>query len=90
MVATYGEATLLGLRDRALNLGDLQIVREGARVTFRCSKTDQEAAGETIGVVRTGSFACLEAAMLAWLAVAITKSIGGRVTTATTATNWSA
>jgi len=54
----------------ALDLADLQIVAEGLRVTLRRSKTDQEAAGETIGVVRTGSATCPVAAVQAWLTAA--------------------
>lgn len=54
----------------ALNIGDLTFVPEGLRLVVRRSKTDQEGAGETIGVVRTGSATCPVNALQMWLAMA--------------------
>jgi site-specific recombinase XerD len=58
----------------ALNVEDLTDAPEGLRLTIRRSKTDQEGAGETLGVVRTGSATCPIAALRAWCdAAAITE-----------------
>lgn len=54
----------------ALDAGDVAIVPEGLRITVARSKTDQEALGETVGVVRTGTATCPVAAVQAWLAAA--------------------
>lgn len=54
----------------ALTVEDLTSVPEGLRVHLRRSKTDQEGAGETIGVVRTGSATCPVNALQVWLTVA--------------------
>ncbi|MBI3768233.1 MAG: tyrosine-type recombinase/integrase [Deltaproteobacteria bacterium] len=57
----------------ALCVEDLETVPEGLRVTIRRSKGDQEAAGQTIAVIR-GARACPVAAVDAWLtAAAITE-----------------
>jgi hypothetical protein len=53
----------------ALNIEDLEESALGFKVTIRHSKTDQEAAGQTIAIVR-GSIACPVAALKAWLAAA--------------------
>jgi hypothetical protein len=54
----------------AIDIANLQIVSEGARMTIRHSKTDEEAAGEMNGVVRIASVLCLLAAVQAWLSAA--------------------
>ncbi|WP_420105120.1 site-specific integrase [Herbaspirillum huttiense] len=58
----------------ALESSDLADVPEGLRLTIRRSKTDQDAAGDIIGIVRTGSVTCPVAALRAWCdAAAITE-----------------
>jgi integrase len=52
----------------ALQVCDLSDDKEGLLVRVRCSKTDQEAKGNTIAVVR-GEIACPVQALKAWLAV---------------------
>lgn len=52
-----------------LNVEDIEEVAEGLRVTIRRGKTDQEARGATIAVVR-GKIACPVAALRAWLEAA--------------------
>jgi integrase len=54
----------------ALAVNDIAFVAEGARVTVTRSKTDQEGAGEVIGVVRTGTPTCPVTALQAWLEAA--------------------
>jgi integrase len=54
----------------ALAVADMAVVAEGIRLTVRRSKTDQDAAGAVIGVVRTGTPSCPVAALTAWLAAA--------------------
>lgn len=51
----------------ALQVADVAIAPEGARLTLRRSKTDQEGAGEVVGVVRTGTSICPVLALQAWL-----------------------
>jgi len=51
----------------ALQVADVAIAPEGARLTLRRSKTDQEGAGEVVGVVRTGTSTCPVLALQAWL-----------------------
>jgi site-specific recombinase XerD len=53
----------------ALDLGDIEETDEGIRVTIRRSKTDQEAHGQTIAIVRGGA-TCPVKAIKAWLAAA--------------------
>jgi site-specific recombinase XerD len=54
-----------------LDVDDVQEEEDGARVTIRRSKTDQEAAGQTIAVVRGGTAAtCPVRALRAWLEAA--------------------
>ena len=53
----------------ALDLADIEETSEGLRITIRQSKTDQEAEGQTIAIVR-GSVACPVEALKAWLAAA--------------------
>jgi integrase len=51
-----------------LDVGDVAIAREGAIVTVRRSKTDQEGAGQQVGVPRGKQPAsCSVRALLAWL-----------------------
>jgi site-specific recombinase XerD len=51
----------------ALDVADLEFTDDGLRVTIRRSKTDQEAQGQTIAVIRgTGAF-CPMKALRAWL-----------------------
>ena len=50
----------------ALDVGDIEEVPEGLRVTIRGSKTDQDRAGAVVAVPR-GSIACPVAALNAWL-----------------------
>ncbi len=86
-MVTSCDASLLGLRDRALlllgfaaalrrselvalDVGNISVVAEGLRVTIKRSKTDQERAGEVVGVVRTGTATCPVAALQTWLAAA--------------------
>ena len=52
-----------------LNVGDIKEVAEGLRVTIRRGKTDQEARGAVIAIVR-GEIACPVAALRAWLEAA--------------------
>jgi integrase len=52
----------------ALDVGDVEIAREGAIVTVRRSKTDQEGAGQKVGVPRGKHPAtCPVRALVAWL-----------------------
>jgi site-specific recombinase XerD len=53
----------------ALDLADIEETSEGLRITIRQSKTDQEAEGQTVAIVR-GSVACPVEALKAWLAAA--------------------
>ena len=53
----------------ALNVEDIMMTQEGLRVTIRHSKTDQEAAGAVVAILR-GSVACPVEALQAWLSVA--------------------
>jgi integrase len=50
----------------ALNLGDIEWTTEGALVTIRRSKTDQEGLGRRVGIPR-GDIACPVMALEAWL-----------------------
>jgi site-specific recombinase XerC len=50
----------------ALDLSDFEEVSEGFRVTIRRGKTDQEAQGAIIAIVR-GEVVCPLAALQAWL-----------------------
>ena len=52
----------------ALHLADVQLVKEGARITIRSSKTDQEGAGQVIAVPNGHSILPV-ARLKAWLAV---------------------
>jgi site-specific recombinase XerD len=52
-----------------LNVEDIEEVAEGLRVTIRRGKTDQEARGMVIAIVR-GEIACPVAALRAWLEAA--------------------
>jgi site-specific recombinase XerD len=57
----------------ALDVSDLTETEDGLRIVIRKSKTDQEAMGETIAIVR-GEVACPVQALRAWLtAAAITE-----------------
>jgi site-specific recombinase XerD len=53
----------------ALDVADLEEVRDGLRITIRRGKTDQEGHGTTIAVVR-GEVACPVAALRDWLQAA--------------------
>jgi site-specific recombinase XerD len=53
----------------ALNLGDIEWTTEGALVTIRRSKTDQEGLGRKVGIPR-GDIACPVTALEAWLEAA--------------------
>ena len=53
----------------ALNLGDIEWTTEGALVTIRRSKTDQEGLGRKVGIPR-GEIACPVSALEAWLEAA--------------------
>jgi integrase len=53
----------------ALNLGDIEWTAEGALVTIRRSKTDQEGLGRRVGIPR-GDIACPVTALEAWLEAA--------------------
>jgi site-specific recombinase XerD len=53
----------------ALNLGDIEWTTEGALVTIRRSKTDQEGLGRRVGIPR-GDIACPVTALEAWLEAA--------------------
>jgi integrase len=50
----------------ALTWDDLVDEPDGLRVTIRRSKTDQEGAGQVIGILRTGTSTCPIAALQAW------------------------
>jgi len=52
-----------------LNVEDIEEVAEGLRVTIRRGKTDQEARGAVIAIIR-GEIACPVAALRAWLEAA--------------------
>lgn len=52
-----------------LNVEDIEEIAEGLRVTIRRGKTDQEARGAVIAIVR-GEIACPAAALRAWLEAA--------------------
>src|SRR4029079_16370371 len=49
----------------ALNIGDIEWTAEGALVTIRRSKTDQEGLGRKVGIPR-GEIACPVSALEAW------------------------
>jgi hypothetical protein len=53
----------------ALNLGDIEWTTEGALVSIRRSKTDQEGFGRKVGIPR-GDIACPVTALEAWLEAA--------------------
>ena len=53
----------------ALNVGDIEWTAEGALVTIRRSKTDQEGLGRKVGIPH-GEIACPVAALKAWLEAA--------------------
>ncbi len=61
----------------ALDAADIEEVDEGLRITIRGSKTDQERAGEVVGIVRTGTATCPVKAVSTWMAAA--KITEGRV-----------
>lgn len=61
----------------ALNVADVAFVPQGMTVLVARSKTDQEQAGQSIGVVQTGTATCPVAALQSWLAAA--KIEDGRV-----------
>jgi site-specific recombinase XerD len=52
-----------------LNIEDLEFVEDGARFTINRSKTDQEGAGEIVGIAR-GRNLCPVEALRAWLSIA--------------------
>jgi integrase len=54
----------------ALDIADVEVLPEGLRVRVRRSKSDQEAAGRTIGIGRTGTATCPATAYAAWLTAA--------------------
>lgn len=54
----------------ALDVMYLAISDEGIRLTVSRSKTDQEAAGEIVGIVRIGSATCPVCAVQDWLSAA--------------------
>ena len=54
----------------ALDVADIQAVREGLIVTIRRSKTDQEGAGRRIGIPHGRTRNCPVKAVEAWLAIA--------------------
>jgi integrase len=54
----------------ALTVVDLDFVEEGVKLSVARGKTDQEAAGQIVGVVATGSPTCPVAALLTWLEAA--------------------
>jgi site-specific recombinase XerD len=59
----------------ALNVDDIEFTTEGALVTLRRSKTDQEGLGRRVAIPR-GEIACPVAALRAWLdAAAITEGV---------------
>jgi site-specific recombinase XerD len=61
----------------ALNTNDVQLVAEGAIVTIRRGKTDQEGTGERIGIPRgRQATTCPVLALRAWLACAGTSTTG--------------
>jgi integrase len=49
----------------ALEVGDIEFLTEGMRVTIRRSKTDQEGAGQTVAIMR-GACACPVEAVRQW------------------------
>jgi hypothetical protein len=51
----------------ALNVEDLEFTDDGLRVVIRKSKTDQEAQGVTIAIIRGGA-CCPVRAIMEWLA----------------------
>lgn len=58
-------------------MADLGFVAEGVRLSLARSKTDQEAAGQIVGVVATGTSTCPVAALRTWLkAAGITDGAG--------------
>jgi integrase len=61
----------------ALNVADVSFVPQGITVRVARSKTDQEQAGQVVGVVQTGRKTCPVAALQSWLAAA--KLADGRV-----------
>ena len=61
----------------ALNVADIAFVPQGMTVHVARSKTDQEQAGQSIGVVQTRTATCPAAALQSWLAAA--KIEDGRV-----------
>lgn len=61
----------------ALDVADVELVAEGLRITIRRSKTDQDGAGEVVGIVRTGTPTCPVKALQRWLETAQIE--GGRV-----------
>ena len=61
----------------ALNVADFAFVSQGMTVVVARSKTDQEQAGQSIGVVQTGTATCPVAALQSWLVAA--KIEDGRV-----------
>lgn len=50
-----------------LEIGDVAITEAGARITVLRSKTDQDGAGQVVGVARTGTATCPVAALETWL-----------------------
>ena len=54
----------------ALTVADLDFVAEGVKLSLARSKTDQEAAGQIVGVVATGTPTCPVAALRTWLEAA--------------------
>lgn len=54
----------------ALTVADLAFVAEGVKLAIGHSKTDQEAAGQTVGVVATSSETCPVEALRTWLEAA--------------------
>lgn len=93
MAATC-DASLLGLRDRALLLlgfasalrrselvaleeTDLEFADHGVKLLVRRSKGDQEASGQVVGVLATGTATCPVSALRAWLDAA--GIVSGRV-----------
>lgn len=61
----------------SLDVADVAVSPEGLRLTIRQSKTDQQGAGQVVGIGRTGSATCPLAAYEDWLAAANVTS--GRV-----------
>jgi site-specific recombinase XerD len=54
----------------ALTVANVDFVAEGVKLDVARSKTDQEGAGQFVGVVATGSETCPVAALRAWLEIA--------------------